>query len=169
MRILIQLLLNWLNWTLIKIKTNVSNPEEVGTDRLVNSLAAWKKYNSATIIIDFGTATTFDIIDRKGVYLGGVIAPGINLSLEALHMAAARLPRIAITKPKKVIGNSTITAMQSGVYWGYVSLIEGIINRIIIIFINITNLTLFFALLINISGIRLISEYLITPSLCFPK
>ncbi len=116
----------------IKIKTNVSNPEEVGTDRLVNSLAAWKKYNSATIIIDFGTATTFDIIDRKGVYLGGVIAPGINLSLEALHMAAARLPRIAITKPKKVIGNSTITAMQSGVYWGYVSLIEGIINRIII-------------------------------------
>ena len=82
------------------------------------------------MVVDFGTATTFDIVDKNGAYAGGVIAPGINLSLEALYMAAAKLPNVAIEKPKQVIGKSTVPAMQSGVFWGYVGLIEGIIGRI---------------------------------------
>jgi len=105
-------------------------PSEVGSDRLVNSVAAFKKYGGDTVIIDFGTATTFDVLSEKGDYLGGVIAPGINLSLEALHKAAAKLPNIAIEKPGAVIGKSTVSAMQSGIYWGYVGLIEGILARI---------------------------------------
>ncbi len=116
----------------VNIKTQVDNPREVGSDRLVNALAAWKKYNSSAIVVDFGTATTFDIINSKGTYIGGVIAPGINLSLEALHTAAAKLPRIAIERPRSVIGTNTVSAMQSGVYWGYIGLIEGIINNILL-------------------------------------
>ena len=81
-------------------------------------------------MIDFGTATTFDIVDEKGNYYGGVIAPGINLSLDALHMAAAKLPRVAVQRPETVIGKRTIPAMMSGVYWGYVGLIEGLLSRI---------------------------------------
>jgi type III pantothenate kinase len=80
--------------------------------------------------VDFGTATTFDVVDKDGGYLGGVIAPGINLSIEALHQAAARLPRIGIGRPQAVIGRGTVAAMQSGVYWGYVGLVEGLITRI---------------------------------------
>ena len=82
------------------------------------------------MVIDFGTATTFDVVDADGAYLGGVIAPGINLSIEALHKAAARLPRIGIGRPQAVIGRCTIPAMQSGIYWGYVGLIEGLVTRI---------------------------------------
>ena len=82
------------------------------------------------IVIDFGTATTFDVVDRDGSYLGGIIAPGINLSIEALHRAAARLPRIGIGRPQSVIGRSTVPAMQSGIYWGYVGMIEGLVARI---------------------------------------
>lgn len=108
----------------------VDNPAEVGADRLLNSLAAHQAYQGPLIVIDFGTATTFDVIDADGAYLGGVIAPGINLSLEALHKAAARLPRIGIGRPQAVIGRSTVPAMQSGIYWGYVGLIEGLVNRI---------------------------------------
>ena len=81
-------------------------------------------------MVDFGTATTFDVIDRDGAYLGGVICPGINLSLGALHQAAARLPRIGIGRPQSVIGRSTVPAMQSGIYWGYVGMIEGLVGRI---------------------------------------
>ena len=87
-------------------------------------------YKGPLIVVDFGTATTFDVVDADGNYLGGVIAPGINLSLEALHMAAAKLPRIAVERPARVIGKDTVTAMQSGIYWGYVGLIEGMVARI---------------------------------------
>ena len=112
------------------LKVLTDQPEEVGADRLVNALAAHARYSGPLIVVDFGTATTFDVVDADGSYCGGVIAPGVNLSLEALHMAAAKLPRVAIAKPDRVIGKGTIEAMQSGVYWGYVSLIEGIVKRI---------------------------------------
>ena len=108
----------------------VDQPNEVGADRLLNALAGHRNFGGPLIVVDFGTATTFDVVNQHGAYLGGVIAPGINLSLEALHQAAARLPRIGIGRPQSVIGTSTVPAMQSGVYWGYVGLIEGLIARI---------------------------------------
>jgi type III pantothenate kinase len=108
----------------------LDRPEEVGADRLVNAVAAHKCYQGPMIVIDFGTATTFDVIDTEGNYCGGAIAPGINLSLEALHMAAAKLPRVAIGRPRQVIGKATVPAMQSGIFWGYVGLIEGLVKRI---------------------------------------
>lgn len=108
----------------------VDNPNEVGADRLLNALAAHQIYGGPLIVVDFGTATTFDVVDGTGAYIGGAIAPGINLSVEALHQAAARLPRIGIGRPQKVIGTSTIPAMRSGIYWGYVGLVEGLITRI---------------------------------------
>ena len=108
----------------------VDNPGEVGADRLVNAVGAHGNFSGPLIIIDFGTATTFDIVDGDGNYCGGVIAPGINLSLEALDAAAAKLPRVAIKRPPQVIGTGTISAMQSGIFWGYVGLIEGLVERI---------------------------------------
>jgi type III pantothenate kinase len=108
----------------------VSAPDEVGADRLVNAAAAHWRYGGPLIVIDFGTATTFDVVDGEGNYFGGVIAPGINLSLDALHMAAAKLPRVAVQRPETVIGKRTVPAMMSGVYWGYVGLIEGLVARI---------------------------------------
>jgi len=108
----------------------VDQPQEVGADRLLNSLAAHTLYRGPLIVIDFGTATTFDVVAEDGAYIGGVIAPGISLSIEALHRAAARLPRIGIGRPQAVIGRSTVPAMQSGIYWGYVGLIEGLVSRI---------------------------------------
>ena len=108
----------------------ISHPSSVGADRLANTVGAHTKYGGALIVVDFGTATNFDVINEDGAYEGGVIAPGVNLSLEALHMAAARLPLIAISRPDKVVGHDTESAMQSGVYWGYVGLIEGLIDRI---------------------------------------
>ncbi|MDF1720932.1 MAG: type III pantothenate kinase [Minwuia sp.] len=114
----------------VGIKVLIEKSREVGADRIVNAVGAKMKYGGPAIIVDFGTATTFDIIDGDGNYQGGVIAPGINLSLEALHMAAAKLPRIAVERPDRVIGNDTQSAMLSGVYWGYVGLIEGLISRI---------------------------------------
>jgi type III pantothenate kinase len=116
--------------TYLPIKVKLDKPSEIGADRLVNTVAASKKYNGAMIIIDFGTATTFDVVTEEGEYLGGSIAPGVDLSLDALHLAAAKLPKIAIEKPQKVIGTNTITAMQSGVYWGYIGLIEGMVGKI---------------------------------------
>ena len=112
------------------IEIKVDKPEEVGADRLANAVAAHSSYENSLIVLDFGTATTFDIVNADGAYAGGIIAPGVNLSLEALHAHAAKLPRIAIQRPEHVIGHSTVTAMQSGVYWGYVSMIEGMIARI---------------------------------------
>ena len=108
----------------------VDTPEEVGADRLLNALAAHHQYRGPLVVIDFGTATTFDVVDRQGAYLGGVIAPGVNLSMDALHQAAARLPRVGIGRPQSVIGRATIPAMRSGIYWGYVGLIEGLLARI---------------------------------------
>ena len=112
------------------IEALVDSPESVGADRLVNALAAHETYGGPLIIVDFGTATTFDVIDGDGNYCGGCIAPGINLSVEALHQAAAMLPRISVERPPTVIGKRTSSAMQSGVYWGYVGLIEGLVARI---------------------------------------
>lgn len=108
----------------------LDHPEEVGADRLVNAVAAHETYGGPLIVIDFGTATTFDVVDAEGNYCGGAIAPGVNLSLEALHMASAKLPRVAIGRPRTVIGKSTIPAMRSGIYLGYVGLIEGLTRRI---------------------------------------
>jgi type III pantothenate kinase len=108
----------------------VDHPDEVGADRLVNAVAVFERYGGPSVVIDFGTATTFDVVDDEGNYCGGVIAPGINLSLEALHMAAAKLPRIAVRRPDRVIGKGTVAAMRSGVYWGYVGMIEGLVKRI---------------------------------------
>ena len=112
------------------IKALVDRPGEVGADRLINTIAAHDRYPGASIIVDFGTATTFDVVDDEGNYRGGVIAPGINLSLQALQQAAAKLPSVAIRATAKVIGTNTVACMQSGIYWGYVGLIEGIVTRI---------------------------------------
>jgi type III pantothenate kinase len=111
------------------IDVHVAQPNEVGADRLVNAVGAQRQYDGPLIIVDFGTATTFDAINEDGSYEGGIIAPGINLSLESLHQAAAQLPRIAVVRPDKVIAKSTVPAMQSGIYWGYIGLIEGIVRR----------------------------------------
>lgn len=107
----------------------IDKPSEAGADRLVNALGAHLAYPGDLIVIDSGTATTFDVVAADGAFEGGVIAPGINLSLQALHEAAAMLPRIAIQRPRKVIGKDTVSNMQSGVFWGYVSLIEGMVAR----------------------------------------
>jgi type III pantothenate kinase len=115
---------------MLGISIKVDRPDEVGADRLVNAVGAHERWPGGTIVIDFGTATTFDVVDVDGAYCGGVIAPGIGLSIEALHRAAAKLPRVGVTRPAKVIGTSTVGAMQSGIYWGYVSLIEGLVGRI---------------------------------------
>ena len=112
------------------IQALVDTPEAVGADRLVNAVAAHEEYGGPLIILDFGTATTFDVINADGDYVGGVIAPGINLSVEALHRAAAMLPKVSVTRPQTVIGKHTTPAMQSGIYWGYVGLIEGLVERI---------------------------------------
>ncbi len=111
-------------------EVRIDQPGNVGADRLVNAAGAHVLYPGNLIIIDFGTATTFDVIHSDGAYEGGIIAPGINLSLEALHMAAAQLPRVAVARPQSVIGSDTVSAMQSGVFWGYVSLIDGLVARI---------------------------------------
>jgi type III pantothenate kinase len=112
------------------IEVRVERPEEVGADRLVNAVGAHLEYGGPMIIVDFGTATTFDVIDENGAYLGGVIAPGVNLSLEALHTASAQLPRVAIGRPERVIGKNTVQAMRAGIFWGYVGLVEGTVARI---------------------------------------
>ena len=112
------------------IGVHVDRPAAVGADRLVNTVAAHAAYPGALIVVDFGTATTFDIVSAEGNYEGGVIAPGVNLSAEALHQAAAMLPRVAIERTQSVIGKDTIPAVQSGLYWGYVGLIEGLVSRI---------------------------------------
>lgn len=108
----------------------VKNKNEVGADRLINAVAGYNKFGGNLIIIDFGTATTFDLVGKNGEYLGGVISPGINLSLKALHDMTAKLPKISVKAQNNVIGKTTIEAMNSGVYFGYISLIEGLVARI---------------------------------------
>lgn len=114
----------------IGIEVKIERPNEAGADRLVNALGCRVQYRGDLVIVDSGTATTFDVIGGEGSFLGGIIAPGINLSMQALHNAAAQLPRIAIERPAKVIGTNTVGAMQSGVFWGYIDLIDGLIARI---------------------------------------
>jgi len=105
-------------------------PGDVGADRIVNGVAAFAAYGGPVIVVDFGTATTFDVVTKKGEYLGGVICPGIGISADALFQRAARLPRVDIRNPGKVIGRSTVGSMQSGLYFGYASMVEGLITRI---------------------------------------
>jgi type III pantothenate kinase len=111
------------------IQVRIEKPSEAGADRLVNAIGAHITYPGTLLVVDSGTATTFDVVAADGAFEGGAIAPGINLSLQALHDAAARLPRIAIQRPRQVIGKDTVAAMQSGIFWGYVSLIEGLVGR----------------------------------------
>ena len=108
----------------------VDNPREVGTDRIVNTVAAYTKYGGPAIVVDLGTATTFDVISGKGEYLGGAISPGIGISMNALFNETAQLPRVEIKEPLRVIGKNTVESMQSGIFYGYVSLIDGMIERI---------------------------------------
>ena len=114
----------------IGISTLIDNPSEVGADRICNAVAGHNKYGGPLLVVDFGTATTFDVIDSKGNYCGGTIFPGINLSLDALHKGAAQLPRVGIKKTETIIGKNTVSAMASGIFWGHVSMIEGMIERI---------------------------------------
>ncbi len=114
----------------LPVAVRVDPSATVGADRLVNTVGAFDRYGPNLIVVDFGTATTFDIVGHDGAYEGGVIAPGVNLSLKALHDAAAALPFIDVTKPEHVVGKNTVACMQSGIFWGYVGLIEGLCARI---------------------------------------
>ena len=115
---------------LVPVDVRVDEGTQVGPDRLVNTVAGYDLYGGDLIMVDFGTATTFDVVDTDGAYIGGVIAPGVNLSLEALHQAAAALPHVDISKPQRVVGTNTVACMQSGVFWGYVGLVREICDRI---------------------------------------
>jgi len=116
------------------IKTGLNiryeNPKEVGADRIVNAVAGIEHYGAPLIVVDFGTATTFDYIDPSGSYLGGVILPGIGISAEALYQRASKLPRVELVKPKRVVGRNTVAAIQSGLIYGYAGQVDGIVNRI---------------------------------------
>jgi type III pantothenate kinase len=117
------------------VKTGMSvqydNPAEVGADRIVNSVAAFEKYGGPCVIVDFGTATTFDCVSPKGEYMGGVICPGIGISADALFQRTARLPRVEIRKPARVVGSNTVGSLQSGLYYGYLGLVDGILERLV--------------------------------------
>lgn len=107
------------------------NPREVGADRIVNAVAAYERFAGGLIVVDFGTATTFDCVSPKGEYLGGVIAPGIQISADALFARAARLPRVEIAKPPRAVGRNTLHSMQSGIVYGYVALVDGLVDRLV--------------------------------------
>jgi type III pantothenate kinase len=107
------------------------NPREVGADRIVNGVAAYERFHSGLLVVDFGTATTFDCVSPKGEYLGGVIAPGIQISADALFARAAKLPRVEIAKPPRVVGRNTQHSMQSGIVYGYVGLVDGLVDRLV--------------------------------------
>lgn len=107
------------------------NPAEVGADRIVNGVAGFEKYGGPCVIVDFGTATTFDVISKKGEYLGGVIAPGIGISAQALFEHTARLPRVDVRKPAKIIGANTVASIQAGLFFGYLGLVDGILGRLL--------------------------------------
>jgi type III pantothenate kinase len=108
----------------------VDNPREVGADRIVNAIAAFERFRAACIVVDFGTATTFDVVNARGHYLGGVIVPGIGISADALFTRAAKLPRVEVQVPPSVIGKTTVQAIQSGLVFGYVGLVEGLVERL---------------------------------------
>ncbi|PLX95086.1 MAG: pantothenate kinase, partial [Desulfuromonas sp.] len=105
------------------------NPKEVGADRIVNAVAAYERFRHSLIVVDFGTATTFDYISAKGEYLGGAISPGIGISAEALFQRASKLPRVEFSRPSQIIARNTISSMQSGIFYGYVGLVDGIVSR----------------------------------------
>lgn len=107
----------------------IDNPAEVGADRVVNSVAAWHRYKSAVIVVDFGTATNFDCVSSKGEYLGGAIAPGVDISIDALFARAAKLPRIELKRPPRAVGKNTVGALQSGLFFGYVGLVDELVGR----------------------------------------
>ncbi len=111
------------------MKILYENPREVGADRIVNAVAAYERYRCGLIIVDFGTATTFDVVTPEGEYLGGAIAPGIGISSEALFLHAARLPRVEFARPAAVVGRNTISSIQSGLVYGYVGLVDGLVER----------------------------------------
>jgi len=113
------------------LKVLLDNPLELGADRIVNAVAGLELYGAPLIAVDFGTATTFDIVNERKEYLGGIICPGLNLSAEALFQRASRLPRVEITEPERLVGKSTVQAMQSGLYYGYVGLVDGILARLL--------------------------------------
>lgn len=115
---------------LLPIDVRVDKGTAVGPDRLVNTVGGFDRFGGDLIIVDFGTATTFDVVAKDGAYIGGVIAPGINLSLQALHEAAAALPHVDISQPQRVVGTNTVACMQSGVFWGYIGLVREICARI---------------------------------------
>lgn len=115
---------------LLPIDSRVDEGTTVGPDRLVNTAAAFDRFGGNLIVVDFGTATTFDVVAHDGAYVGGVISPGVNTSLESLHLKAAALPHVDITMPSKVIGTNTVACMQSGIFWGYVGLVRETCNRI---------------------------------------
>jgi len=114
----------------LPVLPRVDEGTAVGPDRLVNTAGAFDRHGGNLIVVDFGTATTFDVVEDDGAYVGGVIAPGVNLSLEALHMAAAALPHVDISRPQRVVGTNTVACMQSGIFWGYVGLVKEICARI---------------------------------------
>lgn len=123
---------DWVNHKTVNMPVLLDNPSEVGADRLVNAIAAFEKYQCALIIIDFGTATTFDCISDKGEYLGGAIAPGIGISAEALFLKAAKLPRVELIEvPERAIGKDTTASMKSGLLFGYADLVDGMVRRIL--------------------------------------
>lgn len=115
---------------LLPVAPRVDAGTTVGPDRLVNTVAGFDRHGGDLIVVDFGTATTFDVVDTDGAYIGGAIAPGVNLSLEALHNAAAALPHVDVTMPAMAIGRNTVACMQSGVFWGYIGLVEGLVRQI---------------------------------------
>ncbi len=110
---------------------HIDNPLEVGADRIVNAVAAWSRYRCACIVVDLGTATTFDVVSAAGAYEGGVIAPGLRISLDALFQHAAKLPRVEIVKPASAVGKGTVASMQSGIFYGYIGLVDGVVDRIL--------------------------------------
>lgn len=117
------------------IKTGMNilydNPKEVGADRIVNAVAAYEKYGGPLIVVDLGTAITFDVINKKGEYLGGAITPGIKISADALFSRTSKLPKVEIIRPEKVIGKTTVNSIQSGLYYGYVGLIDNLVEKIV--------------------------------------
>ena len=114
----------------LPVNPRVDEGTQVGPDRLVNTVGAFDRHGGNLIVVDFGTATTFDVVEDDGAYVGGIIAPGVNTSLEALHNAAAALPHVDVSKPQRVVGTNTVACMQSGIFWGYVGLVREICDRI---------------------------------------
>jgi type III pantothenate kinase len=113
------------------VKVLIDNPAELGADRLVNAVAGIEKYGAPLIVVDFGTATSFDVINNKKEYLGGLICPGLNISAEALFQRASRLPRVEIAEPERLVGRNTVQAMQSGIFYGYIGLVDGLLDRLL--------------------------------------